>query len=187
MRVLACRDLSRASLRCLAFVAILYGGVASAASPCKFSKSSVGFGAQGDSAALIANGSVAVTSAAVYKTLYTTEVGLWVDADLAALDPNMPAIALSYYEHANCIYALGMNATSNDGVHDLSFRIAGNQIHYFTRTSPKIAGTNRYWVQQTHQDWAAAIAALGAAAPKVNLLFTASGYVDIVMNADGSF
>jgi len=152
---------------------------ARAASPCKFSAGAAGFGAKGNTAALIASGSVEVATPAVYNTKYLVEVGVWVDADLAALDPNIPALALSYYEHANCIFALGVNANTSTGIHDMSLRIAGNRIRYFVPTSPKVPGQNAYWVQRTHQDWQKAIKALGPAAPKVNLLFSASSFVEL--------
>ncbi len=133
----------RISMLCLAVLAAWRGGDAYAGTPCKFSKGLAGTGASGNTSALIANGAVAVTTPAVYKTLYSVDVGIWVDADLAALDPNIPQLALTYYEHANCIYALGLNENTNLGVHNMSFRIAGDQIHFFTRTSPKIPGTGR--------------------------------------------
>src|SRR6187431_2201692 len=163
----------------LALLSTWQVGQARAASPCKLSAGAPGFGAKGNTAALRTSGSVDVSTPAVYPTKYAVEVGLWVDEDLAALDPNIPALALAYYEHASCVFALGVNADNKTGVHEMSLRIAGNRIRYFKPTSPKIAGQNAYWVQQIHQDWAKAIRALGPAAPKVNLLFSASSYVEL--------
>jgi hypothetical protein len=147
---------------------------------CKFWTSDTAkYGAQGDTAALVKNGFVKVVTPAVYPTYYTVEVGLWVDDDLAARAADIPALVLTYFEHANCIFAMGNDTTKKKGVHQLSLKIAGNGIHYYKQTSPKIAGMNAYWLQQTHHDWAKAIKALGKAAPKVNLLFSSADYVEI--------
>lgn len=152
-----------------------------AGSPCKFSGSSGTYGAKGDTSALIANGHVDVSTPSVYTTAYTVNVGVWVDDALAGLSSNIPSLVLSYFEHANCIFAKGTN-----GIHEMSLRIAGNRIYYYKQTTPKVSGNNAFWVQQTHHDWAKAIKALGAAAPKVNLLFSSSNYVEIgSLGSDG--
>jgi hypothetical protein len=150
-----------------------------AGSSCKFTGTSGAFGAKGDSAALIAKGFVEVSTPSVYTTAYTVDVGVWVDDALVNLATDIPSLVLTYFEHANCIYAEGINKNTNKGIHEMSLRIFGNRIHYYKQTTPKIPGTNGIWIQQAHQDWAKAINALGSAVPKVNLLFSASDYVDI--------
>ena len=161
-----------------------------AGSPCLFSKQLGGvYGAYGDSTALATNGYVDVVTASVYTTSYTVDVGVWVDDTLVNKAVDIPALVLAYFEHANCIYAEGINEATNLGIHDLSLRIFGNRIHYYKQTTPAIPGQNGLWVQQVHQDWNKAIAALGSQVPKVNLLFTASNYIDIgnpATKADGS-
>jgi len=114
---------------------------------CLFSKGNPAYGVSGTSADIMANGYVTATTPSVYKTLYSVDVTLWIDSDLASLNTNMPAIALTYFEHTNCIYAQGINKNLNYGNHNMSLTLHGNKIRYFQRTSPKVAGQvrmNRY-------------------------------------------
>jgi hypothetical protein len=163
----------------LTFLAALPCSLAAADSPCKFSGSSGKFGAKGDSAALVKNGHVDVRTPAVYETPYRVDVGVWMDDSMARLAPDAPSVVLSYFEHTNCIFAHGSNANTHDGVHAMSLRIAGNRIRYYKQTIPKIKGEDAFWMQHVHNVWGEAIQALGKEAPMVNVLFSASKFVDI--------
>jgi len=149
-----------------------------AGSLCKFSYASTKFGAKGNTKTLIANGYVNVKTPSIYITKYSVDVGVWVDGALANSDPEIPSLVLSYFENANCIYARGINKLKKKGSHQMSMRIAGNRIRYYKQTTPKAPGSTGYWLQQTHYDWLKTIKKLGAAAPKVNVLFSARPYVD---------
>jgi hypothetical protein len=85
------------------------------------------YGAFGDSAALLRDGHVRVSMRSTYPTPYSVDLGVWVDDQLAKTAANIPAIVLSYIDHANCILAEGVKAGSTDNVHEVSFRINKNQ------------------------------------------------------------
>lgn len=171
---------------------VLAAGTSSArAETCKFSEGTPGYGASGNSAAMIANGSVSVTTPSTFKTPYYIDVGVWVDDALLAFGADAPQKALNYFEHTNCIYGAGVNGSDGSGTHNVSLRIAGNRLRRFVRTAgPPPGGPpgwNGYWTQQTHREFAAAIAALGPSAPKVNLLVSGARYVEIKIESDGTY
>jgi hypothetical protein len=113
-----------------------------------------------------------------YPTPYSVDLGVWVDDQLAKRAPNMPALILSYIDHANCILAKGVKAGSNDNVHQMSFRINKSQINLYTITAPNVPGTNAPWIKQVHYDWSKAIKRQNAPA-KINVLFSARDLIDI--------
>lgn len=136
------------------------------------------YGAFGDSAALLKDGKVRVSMRSAYPTPYSVDLGVWVDDQLAKRDPNIPAIVLSYIDHANCILAQGVKAGSTDNVHQMSFRINKNQINLYTITTPNVPGTNAPWIKQVHYDLSKAIKRQNAPA-KINVLFSARELIDI--------
>jgi hypothetical protein len=192
-----CHPRILASVGCLSATLLLTSlDATSAQAQCQFAASTSGYGADGDSAALIANGSVTVSTPAVYKTSYSVDVMVWVDDKLAALASDIPALVLSYFEHANCIYANGVNTSTNKGVHDLSLRIYNNRIYYYQDTTPLRtyvsdpatgATAQALWAQEYHQHWNTAIAAMGAGAPKLHVVFSASNFMEILsVKPDGT-
>lgn len=136
------------------------------------------FGVSGDSADLAANGYVTVVPRGVYYTPNTIDVGVWVDDTMLDLADEIPALVLSYFEHANCIFALGKNKLTGDSIHTVSLRIAGNRIRYFPINTPPPVNQTAPWVQQVHWDWKEYLDS-HAGLPKVNLLFTAGGLLEL--------
>jgi len=108
------------------------------------------YGSFGDSAALLKDGKVRVSMRSAYPTPYSVDLGVWVDDQLTKRASNIPALILSYIDHANCIYAQGVRAGSSDNVHQMSFRINKNQINLYTITTPNVPGTNAPWIKQVH-------------------------------------
>lgn len=159
------------------------------AETCSFSESTAawGYGVFGDAQTLMTNGTVTVVTPSRFKTANYIDVGVWVDDALLSAGSDVPQKVLTYFEHANCIYGAGVNQNDGTGSHDVSLRIAGNKIRRFTRTAGKPPGASGYWLQQTHREFNAAIAALGTNAPKVNLLFSGAAYVDLKMRATGTW
>ena len=143
------------------------------------------YGAFGDSAALLRDGHVRVSMRSTYPTPYSADLGVWVDDQLAKTAANIPAIVLSYIDHANCILAEGVKAGSTDNVHEVSFRINKNQINLYTITTPNVPGNNAPWIKQVHYDWSKAIKGQNAPA-KINVLFSAGPLIDMNKDASGN-
>ncbi len=153
---------------------------------CAFSKDNpLIFGARGNSQTLIKNGFVDVNTPAVYSTPFTVDIELWVDDSFAKLASDAPALALSYFEHANCILALGKNQDTGTSNHSLSFRLKDNRIHYYPITTPPVPG-NSLWIQQVHWDFYQHLKSPGINAPKLNILITARAYTELD-KATGAF
>lgn len=148
------------------------------AGSCVFAADSSQHGAQGNSAELRSKGEVVVSTPARYPTDYTIELGVWVDDRFANDNADAAELALSYVDHLNCIYAHGEGANVDDS-HRVSFRIAGNVVRLFTQSASPVPGRgNDLFIQESHDDFAKAIAALGSAAPRANLLFSTASYAD---------
>jgi hypothetical protein len=175
---------SRRFIVIAAFVALVNLCPAHAGAQCVFSgmQTPVGdtansYGALGNSAALLQNGHVKVIMRSLYPTPYIVDLGVWVDEHLVSKDSNIPALILSYLDHANCIFAHGVRLGSSDNVHQISFRINKNQINLYKFTTPNAPGANAPWIQQVHYDWSQVIKAQNAPA-KINVLFSSRGFVD---------
>jgi hypothetical protein len=41
------------------------------------------------------------------------------------------ALALSCFEHANCVFAMGKSKLTGKGIHHMSLRLAKNEVRYF--------------------------------------------------------
>jgi hypothetical protein len=65
------------------------------------------YGVSGTTTDIVRDGSVRATTASVYPTKYTVDVAVWIDDSFAKLAPDAPALALRYFEHANCVFAAG--------------------------------------------------------------------------------
>jgi hypothetical protein len=176
--------LGAAAAALLAPAALGVHSAAAGPTQCAFSTSDPAkYGAQGTATDLVNHGSVAVKSRGVYYTEYTVDVGVWVDDSFAQLAADAPALALSYFEHANCILALGQNQNTGGGDHHVSLRIAGDVIRYYPITTPPVSGASP-WIQQVHWDFRQG-ATGRRGAPKVNVLISARSMVDL--KADGTW
>ena len=143
--------------------------------PLQFTANS--YGAVGNSADLLADGSVFVMMRSNYATLYVLDLGVWVDEEFANATPDAPSIVLSYIDHLNCIYAHGAKADgSGDDVHEVSFRIHENRIRLSSTNTHNVPLKTGPWVQEFHVDWYDELQSKGA--PAINLLLTTRNLVE---------
>jgi len=128
----------------------------------------------GADGSLVADGFVEVPGLTpYYETTYSVDVAVWVDDAFLATTSDAAAMALRYFEHANCVFAAGRNLNTGLGVNQLSLRLAGNRIRYYPHHTPDAPGSTAPWGQQYNWDWATDMAGMSGI-PKVNILFTTS-------------
>lgn len=143
--------------------------------PLQFTANS--YGAVGDSADLLTDGSVFVIQSSNYATPYVLDLGVWVDEEFANATTDAPSIVLSYIDHLNCIYANGQKADGLlDDVHEVSFRIHENRIKLSSTDTHNVPLETGPWVQEFHADWHDELQSKGA--PAINLLLTTRDLVE---------